>query len=212
MAKKKEKRKKAVRKITVKKTGKAKTDKWKLKKDYTVVAPKLFEEKEITGVVATDEKQLLNRVIEYPYGNLSGKYDELSMYTTVKLRIVEIKGKTAHTRITGTALASGFLKTLARRRRSVINEFRDVKTKDNEIAKLKTTVFTQRKISTSAKTAIRRIISDYLVAKSAEMTLNELIDYILSNKLEKDTKKDLHKVAPIKKVFIHKIDVKNTVV
>lgn len=211
MAKKKEKRKKVVKKV-IKKTAKTKVDKWKLKKSYTVVAPKLFEEKEISEIFATDEKKLYNRVIEYPYANLSNKFDEISLYNTIKLRIIEVKGKIAYTRFIGNYLASGFLKALARRRHSVINEFKNVTTKDNEIMRIKSTVITTYRVSRSAKTAIRKIIGDFIMNKAKESTLNEMIEYVLSNKIENDIRKDLQKIAPIKKVLIHKTEVKNTVV
>ena len=212
MAKKKEKRTKAVKKIPIKKTAKSKVDKWKLKKNYVVIAPKLFEEKEISDIVATDEKNLYNRVIRYPYSSLVNKFDELSQYTTVKLRITEVKGKSAHTTFIGSQIASSYIGSLARRKRSIINEFMDVTTKDNSVVRVKITIITRNRISSSAKTAMRKVIGDFIRSKSSETTLNEFIMYILSNKVENDVRKDLQKIAPIKKVLIHKIEIKNTVV
>jgi len=208
--KKKEKRVKKIKKIPIRKTSKL--DKWKFKKEYTVTAPKLFEEKEISNIYTTDEKQLLNRVINYPYSNISSRFDEISTYTTIKMRIIEIKGKKAITRIIGSNLTPAYLKTLARRRRSVINEFRNVITKDNELIKVKTTIITQRRISRKAKTAVRTIIGEHIANKAKNIGLNEFITYVLSNKLSSEIRKDVQKIAPIKKILIHKIEIKNTVV
>ena len=210
MAKKKEKRTKAVKKIPVKKT--VKVDKWKIKQEYIVKAPKLFEEKEMSVIYANDEKNLYNRVIRFPYSTLTNKFDQYALYTTLKLRIVEVKGKTALTRYIGSFITPGFLKTLARRKRSVINEFKDITTKDNDQIRVKTTIITARRVSTSAKREIRNIIGTFLSNRAKESNTNEFVGYILANKIERDVRKDLQKIAPIKKVLVHKSEVKKTVV
>jgi small subunit ribosomal protein S3Ae len=183
-------------------------DKWKTKSWYTAVAPEMFESKEIGQVVAQDDASLANRVIKISLGEMIGSISPIGSFTTLYFRITEAKGKTAVTKFIGHELAQGYLKTLTRRRRSIINQVDDVTTKDDVGIRVKTVIVSANKLSGAARTAVRNAISTEVkrIAKETEFSLlaQEMIFGKFAGKLFAEAKK----VAPIRRIEIRKTEVK----
>jgi len=113
-------------------------DKWKSKKWYTVVAPPLFEGKEIAEVVASDDKYLINRVVRKSLMELgANRSSQMAMFTNLSFRLSDVNGVTANTKLIGHDISSSYIKTFARRGKSLIHQIVDGKTKDNEDIRLK---------------------------------------------------------------------------
>ncbi|VVB73845.1 30S ribosomal protein S3Ae [uncultured archaeon] len=74
-------------------------DTWKTKQWYQVVAPQLFDTKPVGEVIASEPNQLLNRVIKVGLDELTGDFTQT--YTSVRFRIIDVKGKNATTKLIG---------------------------------------------------------------------------------------------------------------
>ncbi|MBI4399721.1 30S ribosomal protein S3ae [Candidatus Micrarchaeota archaeon] len=184
------------------------TDTWKLKSWYTVHAPEMFDNREIAQIVSGDESNVLNRRIQVSLSELTN--DITQAYTSLEFRVKEIKGKSAYTQLIGHELSSSYLQTLIRRRRDIINVIVDVKTKDNNAVRVKAVVFTARKVSDKIKTLIRNEAKEEILAKAAEMDLTKLAQEIIFKKFPTRIFGRVKKLAPIKRVEIRKMEVKNT--
>ena len=68
-------------------------DTWKTKAWYSIKTPKFLEEKEITQIAAQEDEKIMNRIIIIPLKDISG--NTMHTFTDVKLRVYEVKGKTA---------------------------------------------------------------------------------------------------------------------
>ncbi len=187
---------------------KAGVDKWKLKNWYTVLAPEMFDGKEIAQILATDEATLLNRLIHVGLDDLTG--DLSAAYTTLTLRIKEVKGKTAHTRFVGHELSRNYLRTLVRRNRDIVHEIDDITTKDGVPVRVKTAVVTGQKVSGRVKTAIRLAAHDEVVARTKEMDFGSFVQEVLFRKFSGRIYNRVKKLAPIKRVEIRKTEVQET--
>jgi len=115
--------------------GKKLVDTFKSKNWYHVLAPKFLSEAEIGLIPALDNEHLLNRVITVPLKDITK--DMTHMYYSVKLRVFEIKGKTAYTKFIGHAVSREYLRTLVRRRRDVINLVFSVSSIDGDEVRVK---------------------------------------------------------------------------
>lgn len=184
---------------------KGKVDKWKTKTWYTVFAPEIFEGKEIAHILAAEDEQLINRIIYIGLDEISG--DLSQAYSGLCFRVIEVKGKSAYTKLIGHELSRGYLKTLTRRRRSVVPEVIDVTTKDGVGVRVKMNVYTARRVSDSIKSLIRGAIGAELNEKAKTFTFAELEQEILFKKFATKLYNKAKKYAPIKRVEIRKTEV-----
>ncbi len=195
-----------------KRTSRKTVDKWKLKSWYKVLAPEAYENKEIGEVPSSDPKKLLNKIIKVPLFLIGGRAGAASINTRLKFRIIEVKGTTAFTRLIGHEIDQSFVKTLARRRRSVIDQIVDIETTDGNKVRIKGVIITVNRISQRPKTTLRNMFKDHIIEATKNMTLNELMQAILFGKFAQQIQQDLKKIIPIRKIQIHKTEVKNTII
>src|SRR5512137_2046553 len=122
-------------------------EKKKAKLWYKAIAPSAFDGKELGDVTCDDEETLKNRVIPISLLDLTGKMTQANVYTTLSFRISEIKGSNAYTELIGHQLSPGYIRTLVRRRRTVIHTVRDIPTKDGKTVRLKLISVTRDRVS-----------------------------------------------------------------
>lgn len=183
-------------------------DKWKAKSWYSVLAPEYFDGKEIGQVLATDEATLANRIIRTSLGELTGSFSPGTAYTSVRFRIFEIKGKMAHTRFIGHELMPGYIRTLVRRRRSVINEVVDVPTKDGQVVRIKLIAITGTKVSEPVRHALRAALRSEVATNTKDVEFKALVGELLFGKFASRIVGKLKKIAPVRKVEVRKSEVK----
>ncbi len=182
-------------------------DKWKTKTWYAVHAPENFESKEIGQVVATDEKTLKGRLLRTGLGDLTGSFSQSNAFTSVKFRITEVKGKTAYAEFVSHELAAGYIKTMLRRRRSIIYQVDDVLSKDGKKFRLKSVSVTSFRVSESVRMAIRKEVSVGLLALSKEMDFPQLVQETVFGKLGSRVYGKLKKITSMRRFEIRKSEV-----
>lgn len=181
-------------------------DTWKTKQWYEVVAPQIFDSKVVGEVIASDPKNLINRVVKVGLDELTGDFSQT--YTNVKLRIVDVKGKNAITRFIGSEQLPSYIKTFVRRGKTLVDDVVDVKTADGHQVRIKPIVFTGGKIARDAEAAIRTTIRKELIEKAAKTNLDDLLREILFKKYAHSLVSSVKKIAPIKRIEIRKIELK----
>ena len=185
-------------------------DKWKMKGWYSLIAPEMFESREIGQLVSSDEANLKNRVIKVGLGDLTGSFSQGTAYTMLYFRVKEVTGKTAKTQFIGHELVPGYVRTLARRRRSLVTQVDDVVTRDGVEMRIKMLCISGLKVSEAVRTDIRRALSECIrqIAKSTDFPVlaQELVFGKLSAKLYNSVKK----MGPIKRVEVKKSELKES--
>jgi len=183
-------------------------DKWKTKVWYSVIAPDMFENKEIGQVPADDDAKLKDRIIRVSLGDITG--DMTQAYTMLMFRVSEVKGKTAFTKLIGHELSPSYLRSLVRRRRDVIHDVMDVETKDGVKIRVKSSLYTARKASSPAKTAVRNAARVEVTARAKEMDFQTFEQEIIFGKFSSRIYKAVKRILPIKRVEVRKTEVKET--
>lgn len=181
-------------------------DTWKTKQWYEVIAPQLFDSKVVGEVIASDPKNLINRVVKVGLDELTGDFSQT--YTNIKLRIVDVKGKNAVTRFIGSEQLPSYIKTFVRRGKTLVDDVVDVKTADGQQLRIKPIVFAGGKIARGAEAAIRTTIRKELIDKAAKTNLDDLLREILFKKYAHSLISSVKKIAPIKRIEIRKIELK----
>lgn len=185
-------------------------DSWKLKSWYALLAPEIFESREIGQLVADDEATLRNRVIRIGMGDLTGSLSQANAYTAVYFRVTDIKGKTAYTKFIGHELAPSYIKTLLRRRRSIIYQVDDVKSRDGHALRIKSVAVTAFRVSEAVRHDLRETISREVKAAAAEMDLQSLAQEMLYGKFAARIFGKIKAMSPMRRLEIRKSELVET--
>lgn len=182
-------------------------DKWKMKSWYTLVAPEIFESRELGQVVSSDEPNLKNRVIRIGLGDMLGSFSQGTAYTVLYFRVSGVTGKTAHTKFIGHELVPGYIRTLARRRRSLMSQVDDVVTRDGVNVRIKSLCISGVKVSEGVRTDVRREISAAVRALAKQTDFNLLAQEMVFGKLSSKVFAAVKRIGPLKRVEIRKSEV-----
>lgn len=181
-----------------------------MKKWYTLVAPPLFDNKEIFEVVAADDKILLNRIIRANLLDLISVSSQTAMLTSLNFRIHEVKGAQAFMKLIGHEVSPTYIKTFARRGKSLIHVVVDINTKDGEDVRIKSVGVTAGKISNTTATNLRQSLKEEILKNCAGLTYDELMQEILYGKLVSKVFNKLKQIASMRRVEIRKTERKET--
>ena len=180
-------------------------DVWKTKQWYNIVAPKFLGEVHTTLMVpASEEATLLNRVISIPLKEITRDYAHI--YTNIRLRISELKGKSAFTKFKGHSIMREYLTTLVRRRREALEVHVPLESKDGVEFQLSALIVTSSNCSEKQKKALRNTLTALLKEKSAAFEFGEFVRLILFQQLAGDLHAKLAKIYPLRRVEITKTE------
>ncbi|MFA6048353.1 MAG: 30S ribosomal protein S3ae [Candidatus Micrarchaeia archaeon] len=186
--------------------GKKLVDNWKMKRWYSIVAPKFFNEVEVAQVPALDDEHIINRIIEIPLKEIT--HDLSHMYTNVRLRVFEVKGKTAYTKFIGHSVSREFLRTMVRRHRDALTAIVPVTSKDGIEFRVKAMAITNSNCSGSQKTALRNLLADEVKKRARGTEFGAFINDTIYGKVALEIGRKLVKIVPVRKVEIYKTQLK----
>lgn len=183
-------------------------DKKKAKDWYSVIAPQAFDSKDLGAVTTSDEALLPNRIIKVSLMDLTGRMSQANMYTTLNFRIKEIKGKTAYTELIGHQLSPGYIRTLVRRRRTVLHTVKDLPTQDDRTVRLKMISVTKDRISATMRRNIRAAIEAELAEASGKFGYYELMNEVINGRLSTRVFNRLRQITPMNRVEFRKSELR----
>ncbi|MFN3909694.1 MAG: hypothetical protein ACK4J0_00465 [Candidatus Anstonellaceae archaeon] len=189
---------------TKKPKSKSSKSNWKEKVWYSVKAPEIFEFKEIGQTISSDPENLKNRVFLVALSNLASSPSPTSIFSNIKLRAVAVNGNTISTAFIGHELLPSYVKSLIRRRRSLIQNVDDVVCADNKKMRLKSVCITQHKVSEQKKKDIRKLISTSLKEFAAATNFDSFCQEILFGKLAMKVSNKIQKISQLKRFEIKK--------
>ncbi len=181
-------------------------DTWKTKQWYTIIAPKLFNEVDISQMPASEDETLMNRIIVYPLKDITRDISHL--YTNVKLRVESIVGKKAYTKFIGHSIAREYLQALGRANRSLLYIVFDTTSADGVEFKVKCLIVTNGKASASQRAALRKELIQRLSAKIQKQDFGPFIQETLYGKASSELHGVLKKIFPVKRVELYKTELK----
>ncbi len=184
-------------------------DKWKTKKWFTVIAPPIFGGKELCEIVSADEKNLANRIIRRSLIDLGmSATSQLAMFTHLQFRVTDVKGTTANTILIGHEVSPGYIKTFARRGKSLIHEVVDIKTKDNEDVRIKLIGVTGAKVSENTRRNLRKLMVDETKKIAGELKYDELMQDIIYGRFSSKLFNKLKQITKMRRVEVKKSEKK----
>lgn len=180
-------------------------DPWKLKRWYKIIAPRIWDEREVGETAASDEKLLYGRTVEVPASMLTGSIGHAQY--VVKFKIHQVVGSEARTKFIGYELDNAYIKRLTRRHSSKVEHVFDVTTRDGAVLHVKATAWTAVKISNAQKTAIRKIMQEMIEERARKLGKDELMKEFIIGDLMQKIAAEANKIAPIRRTEVAKVRV-----
>jgi len=206
---------------TSKKGGKKKPVNPFSKKDwYDVKAPAQFNTRQIgkTPVTRTTGTKIASdglkgRVFETSLGDLNNNEDAFRKF---RLIIEETQGKTCLTNFHGMDLTTDKLRSMIKKKQSLIEAFADVKTADGFVLRVFAIAFTKNQRDSRRETAyaqhtkvkaIRRKMIELINKEIAGNDLKAVVLKLIPDSIAKDIEKYCSYIYPLTDVYIRKVKV-----
>ena len=176
---------------------KKKTKNW-----YALIAPSMFGKAKIAETPADDPEKVLGRTVEVSLQELTG--DFAKAHIKLIFKVVDVRGLEAHTAFIGHETTTDYVKRMARRHKSKIDGVFDVTTKDGKRIRIKPSAYTNKRIQTSQKRAIRAVMKQVIETLAKNNTLDDFVKLMLDGEIGKQTYKLSKTIYPVKRVEVHK--------
>jgi len=178
-------------------------DKWREKKWVVIEAPAPFGNTPVAYVPLTTDETAIGRVIETTLFDLQ-KQDPQQYAIKLYFQIDKVGESKAQTIMKGHEYAREYLRSMVRRGSSMVNFIRDYQTKDGFLVRVYTVVFTQGRVNSSKKHALR-LVADKIVRKKAEeLDYNTFCQEVVAEKIAADIQEQVRKISQVRKVGIRK--------
>ncbi|MEA1993239.1 MAG: 30S ribosomal protein S3ae [Euryarchaeota archaeon] len=175
-----------------------KKDPWKMKKWYTVYAPKIFGNQKIAEIPASAPEQVKGRVIETTLRDLTGDFKK--NYVKLFFEIKEVKGENAYTELKKQELLRSYMKSQVRRNTTKVELTLKVETKDGRKARIQVAAITLKKIQQSQEKKIREILREVIMKKAAAKDFNVFSLELILGKVAAAAYRRAKKIYPLKRV------------
>jgi small subunit ribosomal protein S3Ae len=187
-----------VKKIGIKKKKKS----W-----YNIISPKSFGSVELGETLAVDKDSVLGKNITMNLSLItkSGKDQKVNMSFIVD----GIKEDKAHTKAIGFKLEPSYVKRMARKGKSKIDNSFNLKSKDDVNLVLKILIITRTKITRGIRSDVHHACQKYLEEAVVKYSFEDLLSVVLSKEFSLAIKKELSsKVYPLSTIAIKEIKMK----
>lgn len=164
---------------------------------FPVVAPDIFQNRELGEIAAFEGKDLIGRTIELAYSVVTNNpKDSMKKFIVA---VSEIKGDKAYTIPKRIVYSDSYVQKIGKkyRERSLIVD--TVNTKNNK-AILKMFVLAVPKLTKSLRTEIQKVIKASWTEKLKKVDSAQLFDPVFFETLLKDLKKDVKHLFPIAQI------------
>ncbi len=165
------------------------------KKWMKIIAPKVLNGVEIGETLYSDPSKVIGRIVWVNIGSLTN--DMRRYYMKLKLNIKEIKGEQASTEVIGYDTVKAHIKRAARKGRSKIEDSFVAECKNKVKVRIKPLIVTRYKTKRSILTELRKRTREYYLETCKKTNFEELINFVINNKVQRDLKKVLKKVFPL---------------
>ncbi|MDH5448764.1 MAG: 30S ribosomal protein S3ae, partial [Candidatus Bathyarchaeota archaeon] len=159
-------------------------DKWRNKAWYTVMTPNYFGNVELGAIPADDQKKLVGRVLDATLYDITNDFSH--QYLKMYFQVTEVDDKTAKTVFKGHEYSRDYLRSLVRRRTTLIDAVLNVTTKDSYKLRVAVSAFTLNRVKTSQELAIRSIMRRIVGEKAAVLTFDQFAQEVVLGKIASD--------------------------
>ncbi len=181
-----------------------KVDTWKTKRWYRIVAPQMFEEKELGVTPASKPEQVIGRTVEVDLYTLTGKRD--LQHIKVKFKVVGMNGETAVTIPVGHEYQKAYVGRITRRIHTMVTTIPTVVTSDGYKIQLTAIAISRGKAHSSQEYEIRKLMNEK-IGEAASQPFEKFFRSVVFGELAGNIYKEARKIFPLNGVHIIKSEV-----
>ncbi|HYA10160.1 MAG TPA: 30S ribosomal protein S3ae [Thermoplasmata archaeon] len=180
-------------------------DKWRSKHWFKIRAPGLFQHVDLGETAASEPEQIVGRTLEATLPELSGASDTGKAHVKLRFRIERLTGDGyAEARFIGHDLTTDYVRRLARRKRSKIDQSLTVTTKDGVEIVLKPVAVGEQRLQTRLRAELRHRVVEVLTEEAKLRTSAEFVQQMIQGELSKLLAHGVKSLYPLKKIEIRR--------
>lgn len=170
--------------------------KLKKKQWYPIIAPKQFDNVVIGETLVYEPQQMLGKALSHSLMNLTN--DTKKQNVNIHFKVVQVEGDKAKTSIIGYQIIPSSVKRFVRRNSEKMDISFTCETADNIFLRIKPLVITKADVKGSVAAKLRNSITSFLAKTIKKMTYDELLNELISHKLQSLMRAELNKIYPLK--------------
>ena len=170
--------------------------KLKKKQWYPILAPKQFDNVVIGETLVYEPNQMLGKTLSHSLMNLIN--DTKRQNINIHFKVVEVEGNNAKTSIIGYQIIPSSIKRFVRRNSEKMDMAFTCETSDNVFLRVKPLVITRGDVKGSIAAKLRNNIVSFLVKTIKKMTYDEIINDLISRKMQDIMRANFNKIYPLK--------------
>lgn len=179
--------------------------KTKSKEWFTIVAPKIFDEREIGRTMVAEPENLMGRKISLSLIELTNNFEKF--YMKFNFRVVKTEGNKAFTEFDSSECLQDYISRMILRRVRRIDTVQDLKTKDGVNLRVKGLAVISRRVKSSIQKNIRNNIKEMVKEFVENSTFEELIESIINDELKNTILRQSRKTYPVRNFEVRKTQV-----
>ncbi|MBW2999440.1 hypothetical protein KY339_02105 [Candidatus Woesearchaeota archaeon] len=181
------------------------TTDWKKKRWYRILAPKALNEVEVGETPTLQDQKLIGRTITASLSMVIRDMRKQNIKVTFEIN--KIVGDNALTRIKKYEIIPTAVKRMVRRKRDRIDDSFLCMTSDNLPVRIKPLLLTRTLSKSSQKTALMKMTREHICRNVKNMSSEALFHEVITGRMQKDLRRILAKVFPLKTSEIRKIEI-----
>ena len=166
------------------------------KKFYPIAAPALFNEEELGEVPLYDLKDAIGRRVKVNLMTLTN--DPKRQNINIRFKVVEVEGDKGKTKIIGYEIIPSSVKRFVRRNSEKMDLSFACETADNVSLRVKPLVITKADVKGSIAAKMRNSIVQHLIKTIKKMNYNDVLNEVITHKLQASMKETFNKMYPLK--------------
>ena len=170
--------------------------KLKKKQWFNIVAPKQFDNVVIGETLAYEPQHMLGKTLSHSLMNLSN--DPKRQNINIHFKVVGIEGDKGKTAIIGYEIVHSTVKRFIRRSSEKMDLSFNCETADNVYLRVKPLVVTKGSVKGSVAAKVRQNITGFLARTIKKMAYDEVVNDMISHKLQASMRSALNKIYPLK--------------
>ena len=170
--------------------------KLKKKQWYPIIAPKQFNEAVIGETLVYEPQAMIGKTLSHSLMNLAN--DPKRQNISIHFKIVAVDGEQARTSIIGYQISTYSIKRFVRRSSEKIDLSFTCETADNVFLRVKPLVVAKSEVKGTVAAKLRHNVISYLVKTIKKLSYDEVLNDLISHKLQTNVKETLNKIYPLK--------------
>jgi len=167
----------------------------KKKSWFPIIAPTEFGKKELGEAYLCDSQELIGKEVKV---NMMFLAKTRNSNIRLTFKVSEVKEGSGITNLIAYKILPSYIKRIVRKRKSKLDISQIVKTKDDKTYTFKYIILTREKVSKGVLTSLGKNARELVISEIKKKSTNKLFDEVMSYSLQKDMKKKLCKITPLK--------------